>query len=251
MLDVVKMMDARVQIVIFDIDGTLVVEEHSQTAHSSIKEVLFNDVLNEFLNVKEIDFRRSSVDGYTDWLISERAIAKAEQESTIDSADWEYITSEITRRFLSSPVRQSFEGLKELSGVKALLNELSNKSICLGLVTGNLQCFAEAKLSQTGLLSYFACGAFGENGRSRTDILKHLISPLRIKNPLSIVFIGDTLHDAEAADMAGIKFIGVGTSKMTEEELLNAFQKLSKIWVKDLTCFEVIKSFIGEIDIVR
>ncbi len=233
------------QLVLFDIDGTLVEEKQSAKSPHSIKDRLFNTVLNDFFNTKGIDFRHSSAEGLTDWLISERATAEIKADHTIQCSEWKSISSEITKRFMLSSTDKTFPDLKILQGVQTLLDKLEDRSISLGIATGNLKCFAEAKLAQAGLLKYFTLGGYGDKGKTRIDILKNVISKAKVKNPKNIVLVGDTIHDAKAAQMTGIRFIGVGTSKMIDIDSLNSLAGLVNLWVKDLSHVKSINYFLG------
>ena len=55
------------------------------------------------------------------------------------------------------------ERLVVLNGVKELLEELRNRSVLMGLVTGNMEKIAWTKLKIVGLAEYFKIGGFGSD----------------------------------------------------------------------------------------
>jgi phosphoglycolate phosphatase len=115
------------------------------------------------------------------------------------------------------------EPIRVLLGVRETLQTHANHQIPLGLLTGNLEAIARAKMTKAGLMDFFVCGGFGEEGMDRADILRSMIKRARQTNiiqPTDKVFVvGDTPHDIAAAKTVGVFSIGVATGKYSTAEL--------------------------------
>ena len=115
-----------------------------------------------------------------------------------------------------------------LPGVVALLDELAARDdITLGLLTGNWQRGAEVKLSRFGLEGYFPFGAFGDDGIHRRELVPvaldraHRATGHRFV-PDRVLVIGDTVHDVDCAQAAGIPCLAVATGFTPAETLRSA-----------------------------
>ena len=95
------------------------------------------------------------------------------------------------------------------SGIKALLYRLSReKSVLLGLGTGNMEKGAHVKLKPSGLLPYFSFGGFGADGFHRATVLRKAVRRARRlaaenfgKNDVFVV--GDTPLDVAGGKRRG------------------------------------------------
>jgi phosphoglycolate phosphatase len=114
-----------------------------------------------------------------------------------------------------------------LPGVPALLDELESKSnVVLGLLTGNLEQGARAKLEAVGLdPRRFRVGAFGSDHEHRPEL--PAIARQRLKQRLghdvsgdAIIVIGDTPADLTCGRSLGAAAIGVATGRYSVEQLL-------------------------------
>ena len=98
---------------------------------------------------------------------------------------------------------------KLVPGVKKLLQKLAQeKNIIMGLGTGNIEAGARIKLEPSGLLSYFVCGGYGEDGHTREDMLKAAVKRAEKKckisfSPDQVYVVGDTHRDVCAAKNCG------------------------------------------------
>lgn len=115
-----------------------------------------------------------------------------------------------------------------LPGVEALLDELAARDdITLGLLTGNWRRGAEVKLSRFGLERYFPFGAFGDDGIQRRELVPvaleraHRATGRRFA-PERVLVIGDTVHDVDCAQAAGIPCLAVATGFTPAEALRSA-----------------------------
>ncbi|MGB9977748.1 HAD family hydrolase [Methanobacterium sp.] len=114
-----------------------------------------------------------------------------------------------------------YENIRALDGTAELLRELKRKNVLLGLVTGNLEPIAYAKLERAGLDGYFSFGGFGSDNADRSLLVK---KALTIANQLGfngnrIFVIGDTPRDVEAAQAYNLETIAVATGMYSTCEL--------------------------------
>ena len=110
-----------------------------------------------------------------------------------------------------------------LDGVKDLLEELDRRNILTGLVTGNLELIAEARLKKAGLSRYFKVGAFGSDDIIRSNLVRLAIrraeANFKFKFNNNVFVVGDTPLDIMAGKEAGVKTIGVATGTYSKDEL--------------------------------
>ena len=233
------------RLILFDIDGTLVTKHKSVKGEKyTIKEKTINNALNEFYQSKDIDFTKSISKGLTDWIISERAVRKIFNKQTISKSEWANICQSVSNDFSKFNERAiDTTYYKVLPGVLDLLQYLGSKGAEIGIMTGNIKCFAKYKLYETGLLPFFDIGGYGENGKSRVEILQYLLT--KIKNK-TVYLVGDTVYDGLAAKESGIHFIGVGTSGLEKKQLSESLKSDEVFWVKNLTNDSVSKWILEE-----
>lgn len=102
-------------------------------------------------------------------------------------------------------------------GIKALLKRLSReRSVLLGLGTGNMERGARIKLEPSGFNAYFLFGGYGSDAFHRPTLLRKAVrraekiagAPV---NGQDVYVIGDTPLDVAAGKKAGYKTVGVGT----------------------------------------
>jgi len=113
-----------------------------------------------------------------------------------------------------------------LDGVEALLTALESRDdVILGLLTGNVEPGARAKLRAVGLdPDRFTVGAFGSDHEHRPEL--PAIAQQRARDELGIdvpgadiVVIGDTPADIECARGVAARAIGVATGRYVVDEL--------------------------------
>jgi phosphoglycolate phosphatase-like HAD superfamily hydrolase len=112
-------------------------------------------------------------------------------------------------------------------GVGELLKILSASSKHkLGVVTGNLSVVAEEKLDLTGIRAYFAETFYSDGYFDRRDLVREAVDACVIKHQLrsndSVIIIGDTPRDVEAAKFNGAKAIAIATGHFSEDDLVLA-----------------------------
>jgi phosphoglycolate phosphatase-like HAD superfamily hydrolase len=102
-------------------------------------------------------------------------------------------------------------------GVHQLLEKLAAMPhATLALLTGNTQPTAGLKLSLAGIFHYFRFGAYGNEGRSRSDLPAIAVERAREHTGRSfvnkdIVIIGDTPNDIECGRHLSARTIAVAT----------------------------------------
>ena len=116
-----------------------------------------------------------------------------------------------------------------LPGVVELLDRLAlRRELSVGLLTGNWQGGARAKLSRFDLEHYFPFGAFGDDARDRRGLV-----PVAMQradrhagrgtfSPEEVLIIGDTVLDIDCAQAAGAKCLAVASGFTEAGELAAA-----------------------------
>ncbi len=203
------------KVILFDIDGTLL------TAHGAGKRALtlaLRYVFGRENAFDGIDFR-----GMTDALIIEQALARGQaavRPSELEAVYSAYLR-ELERELCASHSARAMPGAAEL------LDWLRRQTgpIAIGLGTGNIEPAAYMKLRSVNLDAYFSFGGFGSDHRIRSEIIR--VGAQRGAASLGCAFdecqvivIGDTFHDVDAALAIGARAIGVGTSGVTADALL-------------------------------
>jgi phosphoglycolate phosphatase-like HAD superfamily hydrolase len=112
-----------------------------------------------------------------------------------------------------------------LPGVEDRLRELEARGdSVLGLATGNYERTAWAKLRRAGLDRYFSWGGFGSDSSDRTELTRLAVSRGRERTgPDSpVLVVGDTVHDVRCALAVGADCLAVATGNVSEETLHEA-----------------------------
>ena len=208
-------MDARAVLLLFDIDGTLILTGRAGVrAMTRAFEALWG-VADAFAGI--------SMGGRTDsWLVSE-ALARAE---VADTPDHHARFRDAYVPLLAEEIQLPGTGLKGvMPGVRELLDAARlQPHLHLALLTGNYQEAAAIKLRYFELWDYFAFGAFSDDAADRN----HLV-PIARERAIGhglpedagarVVVIGDTPHDVHAANAIGALTIAVATGGYSRQEL--------------------------------
>lgn len=123
--------------------------------------------------------------------------------------------------------KMDLTGSKLLGGVEELLRGLQDyDNIILGLVTGNIEDIAYAKLRHLRIDEYFILGGFGGISEIRSELVKDAIRKAEQQfgkiDKKDVFVIGDTTGDIKAARGAGVNVISVCTGDESSE-LLKSF----------------------------
>lgn len=200
------------KLVLFDIDKTLI---KTTKAHGAVFSETFKKVYGIDTNIDIIEHH-----GMTDIQIVFEVLKKnGLDETAIKSKLEDYIKVVLS----SFKERINKEEIILLDGVRELLDELKKNNVLVGLVTGQLEPFADIKLKRLGLNDYFKVGGFGNEDVSRTNLVKIAIKKaednfnFHFNN--NVFLIGDTPRDMKAGREAGVKTIGVMTGIYSKEQL--------------------------------
>jgi len=205
-----------VKLVLFDIDGTLLLSDGAgrRAIHRALNEVFGTTGPTDYF-----------FDGKTDPQIVRELMRLAGHGNEHIDARMERLFErylELLREELSDPSHHPCA----LPGVPELLDALESRAhVILGLLTGNLEQGAWAKLEAVGLNpARFRVGAYGSDHEDRPEL--PAIAAARTKRQLgidvtgnAIVVIGDTPADLTCGKALGASAIGVATGRYTVEQL--------------------------------
>lgn len=195
------------KVVLFDIDGTLVLTGGAggRAMMRAFREVF--GVPNALDGV--------SMAGRTDaWILShltaQRGLAPPDRPTRDHFRDT-YLS------YLAEEVRQPGPGKRLLPGVKTLLDVLDARDdVYSALLTGNFQRGAQTKLEYFDVWRYFPCGAFGDEAHDRNTLLALALAEVRASGgptvaPEDVIVVGDTPLDVRVAVSGGVRSLGVAT----------------------------------------
>jgi phosphoglycolate phosphatase-like HAD superfamily hydrolase len=206
----------RPRLVLFDIDGTILWTDGAgrRAIHTALKEVFGwagpTDYWFDGKTDRQIVRDLMRLDGHADAGIDER------MDVLLDR----YV------RCLADELAHPKFSARLLDGVSELLDALEARDhIVLGLLTGNVEPGARAKLRAVGIdPDRFRVGAFGSDHEHRPEL--PAIAQLRVRELLGVeipgsdvVVIGDTPADIECARSVAARAIGVATGRYPVEEL--------------------------------
>lgn len=97
------------------------------------------------------------------------------------------------------------------SGVEDVLSSLDKAGIQQAIATNKRQDYATEICEHFGIDDYCdpIIGADNENKLTKADLIKKCLEELGIFDPSTVVMIGDTEGDKQAAKDAGVQFLGV------------------------------------------
>jgi phosphoglycolate phosphatase-like HAD superfamily hydrolase len=199
--------------VLFDIDGTLL---HTGGAGAEAWQRAFLELYGVDVNIEEHTHA-----GMTDPEIAEIVFRDVVGRGGSDAERAAAIACYLGH--LTDAVKES-SGYRVLAGIEELLPKLTEQGVLLGIVTGNIESAAHAKLARGDLNRFFSFGGYGSDSRSRTELTKRAIErggevaghPLDLA---STIAVGDTPRDVKAGHGAGIRVVGVATGSYSVAEL--------------------------------
>jgi phosphoglycolate phosphatase len=205
-----------IRAVLFDIDGTLLV---TGGAGGAAWQRAFEQLYGVEANVAE-----HTDAGMTDPQIAEivfrEVIGREGSPKERSKAIGCYL------RYLPDTVAAS-EGYRVMPGVEELLDGLIDRSLLLGLVTGNIEAAAHIKLSRAGLNRFFSFGGYGSDSADRTELTKAALRRAELVSGGTLaadacIAVGDTPRDVRAGHGAGLEVVGVATGRYSVGELREA-----------------------------
>jgi len=193
-------------IILFDIDGTLVV-----TGGAGVRAMR-----RAFHEVFQIDdaFEGIPMPGRTDLSIVGDALARAglaNENGHIVRFCESYF------HCLTDELDQPHPLKLVLPGVRELLDALDQRDdVFLALLTGNFATSARLKLESFDLWRYFACGAFGGDAEDRTHLFPVALARAQAQGAPAlpsdqVIVVGDTPLDVACAAAAGARAVAVAT----------------------------------------
>ena len=203
------------RLVLFDIDGTLI------TARGAGRRALKRALEGVFGTCGVLEGYDMS--GKTD----PRIILEVLEGGGLDRAAVRERLDEFFEAYARSLTEEIGDGqtVRTMPGVVDLVRRLdAAEGVVLGLLTGNIEQGARIKLGPTGLLPYFALGAFGSDDADRRrlpSLAARRAHALRghAFSPGQVMVIGDTPHDIDCARAFGAVAVAVATGRYSEEQL--------------------------------
>lgn len=197
----------------FDIDGTLV------RWKAGVGRQILCSLFEEMFRVDTTPLKSLDIAGKTDLQIYWDAVqllaipfeeAREQQER--------YFTQMVER------IRRycTVEHLQLLPGVRSLLQQLQeDHAVGIGILTGNIQDIARAKLETFDLWRFVQVGVYGNEAYQREELVQIFAYRLRqqFDQHLPFVIVGDSARDITAAKKAQVPVIAVATGVAKKEEL--------------------------------
>jgi len=192
------------KVILFDIDGTLVLTGGAGgRAMTRAFEDLFG-VADAFHGIP--------MPGRTDaWILADAATAHGVSAANLSRFADAYLA------LLAGELERPGPRKGVMPGVRALLDRLvESGEPYLALLTGNYKEAARTKLEYFDLWRYFRCGAFGDDAPDRNGLLPKALAAIRTCGgpdalPSETVVVGDTPLDVACAAASGARSIAVAT----------------------------------------
>jgi len=204
------------QIVLFDIDGTLIT---SGRAGARGMDAAFHALYGVTHALNGV-----SLAGRTDHAIVSDVLRAIGQEPTRESVR---VLRDAYLEHLPREMAVPHPDNRVLPGVHAVLDALATRDdVAVGLLTGNFERGAAIKLGHFDLWRRFAFGAFGDDHLDRRDLVPlALTAAARTGAQVSasqVVVIGDTPLDIDCARHHSVRSVAVATGMFSCDELCDA-----------------------------
>jgi phosphoglycolate phosphatase-like HAD superfamily hydrolase len=205
--------------VLFDVDGTLV-----DTGGAG--RIAFMKVLDAIFPGTQFEQSAARVrfQGKTDPVILEQIVTGAGVEIEALAARLDDFWARYDQALREALARSDLTR-RALPGVVALLEDLQPRcGIYLGLLTGNVEAGARAKLECLGLNRFFPGGGFASDHRDRREIARMARDKLSCLHRIpfaaeTTVVVGDTMHDVDCARANGFRAVAVDSGWVARAEL--------------------------------
>lgn len=204
------------KLVLFDIDGTILWSDGAG------RRAMTRALRNAFGTSGSADYR---YDGKTDrQIVRDLMRMEGHRDDVIDARMTTLLDEYVT--WLHEELRSGETRIERFAGVLELLDALeSREDRRIGLLTGNIEPGASAKLRAVGIdPGRFIVSAFGSDHEIRREL--PAIAQRRAREDLglhvdgdAIVIIGDTPADIDCGRAIGARAIGVATGRYTVDEL--------------------------------
>jgi len=194
------------KVILFDIDGTLVL-----TGGAGVRGMA--RAFEQLFSVPDA-FQTIDVPGRTDsWILAD---ALALHGVSCDAAGAARFR-EVYLGHLQEELQRPGPRKGMMPGVDLLLDRLQQRDdVYLALLTGNYEEAARLKLEYFDLWRYFRCGAFGDGALERNGLLPKALTRIReCGGPTvaarDVIVVGDTPLDVACAAAGGARSIAVAT----------------------------------------
>lgn len=206
-----------ITLVLFDIDGTLVL-----TGGAGLRAMAL--AFEELFDVPDA-FRGMQMAGRTDaWILSDAAAAHGIARDSPALARF----PDVYLRHLTAEIEKPHPRKNVMPGVRDLLDALAQRDdVYVALLTGNYEAAARVKLEHFDLWRYFPCGAFGDGAADRNQLVPKAIARVAAAGGPAFaardaVVIGDTPLDVTCAKVHAARAVGVATGPHAIDELREA-----------------------------
>lgn len=191
-------------LVLFDVDGTLFLT-HDPLAGRALRETL-----SEHFGVElpEDALERVDHEGQTSLRIGRLVL----RDAGLDPPDLGPWCAEFASRYLQLLSEADTSDWRAALGAEEVLARLQEAGHRLGLLTGNPEQVALARIERLGLARFFPAGqgAFGCESESRAELIALARARAGGWPAESTVEVGDTALDVSSAREAGIRSLRVG-----------------------------------------
>jgi phosphoglycolate phosphatase-like HAD superfamily hydrolase len=194
------------KVILFDIDGTLVL-----TGGAGVRGMA--RAFEQLFSVPDA-FQTIDVPGRTDsWILAAALALHGVACDAAGAARFREVYLGHLREELQRPGPR--KGM--MPGVDLLLDTLQQRDdVYLALLTGNYEEAARLKLEYFDLWRYFRCGAFGDGALERNGLLPKALTRIRqCGGPTvaarNVIVVGDTPLDVACAAAGGARSIAVAT----------------------------------------
>ena len=200
--------------VLFDIDGTLVSSAVAEDDERRRYSDAIRDVVGQTPEVAPGRFA-----GMVDPQICQ--ILLTELGLTNEKID--HFAPQVLSR-MSELYRRMHKTIALNSGVEELLPLLvESPQHVVGVLTGNLEMIAKEKLACAKIISYFAefycADRYFDRTRLVADAVNSCVKKYQLHGSSSVMIIGDTPRDVEAANVSGAISIGIASSAFSMRQL--------------------------------
>lgn len=199
--------------VLFDLDGTLL------TAHGAGRtavEAALSDALGRSVSSEGVSFS-----GKTDLQILREVLGRHDHNGH-DLDDLVRATGEVYRRLMLEAMQPG--AATALPGAGAAVEAVEAAGHRMGVLTGNIEPCAYAKLEAAGLGGRFSWGAFGSDDEQRNALPAHAARRYAARygealDASAFVLVGDTPLDIACARGSGAAVVAVATGRYDRDAL--------------------------------
>lgn len=224
-------------LVLFDIDGTLI-----HTGGAGVRGL--NDAIAR-LHGRRDALNGVPVSGRTDRAILDEVFARwggVLTDEVVGPLRDSYVEA-LERELRASPGT----GAGILPGVEAALDAVAaDTAFAPGLLTGNFERGAQAKLAHFDLWHRFRFGAFGDHHTDRRALVPIAVEQARAVGieAVDVVVIGDTPLDVDCAHACGARAVAVATGEYPSEVLRATG---AEVVVETLEALQPITDLLGRL----